>query len=278
MEKTKSGNPETKKKGSKKKLVIIAIVLVVLTITQMFILGYKGGIGPLKFLKNNKMAKLLGNAAEYHPENVVPLENSPLQGKRLLFVGSSVTNGSASLEKSMADYIAVLDGADVVKEAANGTTLADTNGSSYVSRLKKLDANQHFDAVIVQLSTNDAKQKIELGTVSDSREPGSFDTKTVVGAMEEIIAYVQATWDCPVFFYTGTKFESEAYAAMVGVMPQLEEKWGIHVIDLWNNEQMNAVSPEDYAFYMNDEIHPTQAGYLLWWVPVFQEYLYNVIG
>lgn len=268
-----------KTKKVKRVILIVALVVVVLTIMQLFILGYKGGIGPLKFLKNNKMAKLPGNEEQYHPENVVPLENSPLKGKRLLFLGSSVTNGSASLEKSMADYIAVLDGADVIKEAVNGTTLAGKGGNSYVSRLKKLDTNQSFDAVIVQLSTNDATQKVELGSLSDSMELGSFDTKTVVGAMEEIIAYAQATWNCPVIFYTGTKYDSSNYQAMVDVMPSLEEKWGIHVIDLWNDPEMNAVSAEDYELYMmEDGIHPTQAGYLLWWVPVFQENLYKWIG
>ena len=33
---------------------------------------------------------------------------------------------------------------------------------------------------------------------------------------------------------------------------------------------MNAVGAEDYALYMADGIHPTQAGYLLWWTPKFE--------
>jgi len=41
------------------------------------------------------------------------------------------------------------------------------------------------------------------------------------------------------------------------------------VIDLWNNEEMNSVSQEDYKLYMFDKIHPTQAGYLKWWTPKF---------
>ena len=264
-----------KKKKRTKVIVIVVVVVVVLTITQLVVLGAKGGIGPLKFLRNNTMAKLLGNAEQYRPEKQTALENSPLKGKRLLFLGSSVTNGSAAMEVSMADYIRVLDGCEVVKEAQNGTTLADKGGSSYLSRLKKLDAGQHFDAVIVQLSTNDATQKIDLGEVSDSRDSATFDTSTIVGSMEAIIAYAVETWGCPVAFYTGTKYESEEYQAMVEILPLLEEKWGIGVIDLWNNAEMNAVSEEDYAFYMKDNIHPTQAGYLLWWTPVFEEYLYD---
>ena len=175
----------------------------------------------------------------------------------------------------MADYLQALDGCEVVKEAVNGTSLTDRNGSSYSSRLKKLDTNQHFDAVIVQLSTNDATQKLPLGVVSDSMDPASFDRSTIVGSMEAIIQYSMETFGCPVAFYTGTKYDSAEYEAMVEVLPELQEKWGIGVIDLWHNEEMNAVSEEDYAFYMNDKIHPTQAGYLLWWTPVFQEYLYD---
>lgn len=30
----------------------------------------------------------------------------------------------------------------------------------------------------------------------------------------------------------------------------------------------------DYDFYMYDKIHPTKAGYLEWWLPTIQEYLY----
>ena len=43
------------------------------------------------------MAKLPGNAEQYHLENVEPLADSPLKGKTICFLGSSVTNGSASI-------------------------------------------------------------------------------------------------------------------------------------------------------------------------------------
>lgn len=262
----------------KKTWIIVGCVVAALTVGQLFILGYRGGIGPLKFLKNNRMAKLPGNAEVYHAENLSPLDNSPLQGKRLLFLGSSVTNGAASLNVSVADYIRVLDGCEVVKNAVNGTTLADAGVSSYVSRLEKTDSAQSFDAVIVQLSTNDATQKKPLGEITESKAIEDFDRKTVFGAMEYIIAYAQETWNCPVVFYTGTKYDSETYQAMVDGLLRIQEKWGIGVIDLWNDPEMNAVSAEDYALYMNDPIHPTQAGYLKWWTPKFESYLYDFLG
>lgn len=267
-----------KKYRKGKKIVVIVIVVIVLAAAQLWILGAKGGIGPLKFIRDNRMAKLPGNAEQYHVENVAPLKDSPLAGKRLLFLGSSVTNGSAAMRTSMADYIRVLDSCEVTKEAVNGTTLTDNGSLSYLARLKKLDPSQCFDMVICQLSTNDASKKMELGAISESKDATSFDTKTILGSLEAIISYCQQTWDCPVVIYTGTRYDSEWYQSMVDSLPALQEKWGITVIDLWNDEEMNAVSAEEYAFYMSDKIHPTQAGYLLWWTPKFQQCLYSLAG
>lgn len=266
-----------KAKKGKKNVLIVAIILVVLTLAQLFILGYKGGIGPLKFLRNQKMAKLPGNAVQYHLENVEPLADSPLKGKTICFLGSSVTNGSASLGVSMADYIGKRNDCAIIKEAVNGTTLTDKSNLSYVQRLiRKVPLDTELDILVCQLSTNDASQKMPLGSISDSKDRDAFDRATILGSMEYIIAYAQETWDCAVVIYTGTRYESEAYQAMVDSLPALREKWGICVIDLWNDPQMNAVSEEDYAFYMSDNVHPTQAGYLKWWVPVMEQTLYTL--
>ena len=219
-----------------------------------------------------------GNDPKYHPENLLPIDDSPLTGKRLLFLGSSVTNGSAALDISMADYIRNLDSCEVIKEAVNGTTLANRNADSYLSRLKHIGTSQTFDAVVCQLSTNDASQKMILGSISDSKDINSFNTSTTVGAMEAIIAYIQTAWNCPVVFYTGTKYNSPEYQAMVNVLPLLQKKWGIGIIDLWNDVEMNSVTRDDYSLYMNDHVHPTQAGYLLWWTPKFQTFLYNLFA
>ena len=69
--------------------------------------------------------------------------------------------------------------------------------------------------------------------------------------------------------------ESEAYASMVELLPQLEEKWGVSVIDLWNDTEFNAITAEQRELYMDDAIHPTKAGYLEWWTPVMEPVLYD---
>lgn len=247
-----------------------------LTIVQLIVLGALGGIGPLGFIKKNKIKAAPGNAEQYHLEHVQPLADSPLAGKQLLFLGSSVTKGETSLDVSMADYIGKLDSCSVIKEAVSGTTLAGTEAATYTSRLLAVDTSLKLDAVICQLSTNDATKKKTMGEISSSFNLMDFDRETVIGGMEYIIAYSQATWNCPVVFYTGTKYNSARYEQMVDVLLQLQKKWDIHVIDLWHDPEMNAVSEAEYALYMNDSIHPTQAGYLKWWTPKFQQCLYTL--
>lgn len=46
-----------------------------------------------------------GNDAKYLPDTLSPDENSPLAGMTMIFLGSSVTLGYASLDNSFVDFI-----------------------------------------------------------------------------------------------------------------------------------------------------------------------------
>ena len=91
--------------------------------------------------------------------------------------------------------------------------------------------------------------------------------------MEYIICYAKTTWDCDVMFYTGSRYDSRAYAKMVEQVLLLEEKWGIEVLDLWNSDEFNNIPTTDRKLYMNDDIHPTKAGYRNWWCPEIERQL-----
>lgn len=270
-----------KTEKSKKKifiliLKIVVVILVLWVILSVILLGTLAGVGPFSFIKENKLKNMEGNAEKYHLENVEAIGESPLQGKNVCFLGSSVTAGDASLGISFADYIAKRNQCSYVKEAVGGTTLIDNGKTSYIQRMiNNIDVNEKFDAFICQLSTNDATTKKPLGSISETTELKDFDTSTATGALEYIICYVEQTWGCPVIFYTNTKYDSEQYEEMIEVLYLLQEKYDIRIIDLWNNEVMNAVSDEDHDLYMADRIHPTQAGYLEWWTPMIEAYLYE---
>lgn len=255
-------------------IAMISAVILLLGILWIAFCGFQWSWGPFAKLHDFKTAGLPGNAAEYEMSKVPPLDSSPLNGKQIIFLGSSVTYGAASKGVSFADYIGVRNGCQVIKEAVSGTTLVDNGSSSYISRLKKMKVPS-ADLFVCQLSTNDATQKKMPGEISQSRNMEDFDTTTVAGAMEYIIAYAREKWNCPVVFYTNPKYDSDAYGNMVALLLQIADKWDISVIDLWNDTEFNNISQQERELYLADAIHPTQAGYLEWWTPRMEADLYR---
>lgn len=219
-----------------------------------------------------------GNTEEYFPKNAGTNPESPLQGKNICFLGSSVTLGTGALENSFVEVLAQRNGFEFYKEAVSGTTLVDTDDTSYISRLKALDSDMQFDLFVCQLSTNDASDGSPLGAIGDSKELDDFDTQTVAGAIEYIIGYAQETWSCPVVFYTGSYYDKPEYGQMVELLLKIQEKWDIGVIDMWHDTDFNSITDEERSLYMVDGVHPTMAGYLRWWSPYMEDYLCDYIG
>ena len=193
--------------------------------------------------------------------------------KKYIFLGSSVTYGSAAGGYSFVDMLAEKNQIDCIKEAVSGTTLVDNGPDSYVQRMiHNLDKEMECEQFVCQLSTNDATQGMPLGKVSVSIKLEDFDTSTIIGAIEYIICYARTTWQCPVTFYTNTYYDNKNYQKMVAIMYQLKEKWNIGLIDLWNSREMREIEKSKYDMYMADVIHPTELGYREWWLPVFEKY------
>ena len=178
-----------------------------------------------------------------------------LNNKKILFLGSSVTHGSAAGGTSFADIMSERCGVIAFKEAVPGTTLADINEMSYVSRLKAFDKNTKIDLFVCQLSTNDASQGV--------------DPCKIEAAIRFILSYVKETFDCPMAFYTGTYFESAAYEAMIDMLYRLQAEYEFEILDMFNDSEMRSVSADDYRRYMSDPIHPNLLGYTEWWTPKF---------
>ena len=265
------GNRRMKKK--KKKIHIILACIASFLLLQWLFIGYRYNFGPFKRLGDIRMAKIPGNSNSYGMDLIKPMEDSPLEGKEILFLGSSVTYGAASLREGIPEYFAIRLNAKVTKEAVSGTTLTDDSNSSYVHRLlTKVDSSKDYDLVVVQLSTNDASKDKTLGEISESMNIEDFNTKTVTGAMEYIIAYVKENWDCPFMLFIGSKYDSPEYELMVERAKELREKWGIGLSNLWDNEEVNSISDELRSEYIaEDGIHPTMEGYQNWWGPYMEE-------
>ena len=235
--------------------------------------------GPIMYLKGTgKLSK--GNDRRYDVDHTDELPQNALNGKRIIFLGSSVTYGSASGGESFVEYLAKRDGILPYKEALSGTTLVDEKvrgRDSYVTRMKTIDPQIKADCFICQLSTNDATMSKPLGKIATGYELETFDTKTVAGAIEYVISYARKTWNCPILFYTGTKYQSRKYEEMIDLLHKIASKWNIEVLDLWHDEQMNQVKKEEYRLYMANGVHPTKAGYRQWWTPKFEDKLKEML-
>ncbi len=254
-----------KKRGRKKTGMVVLTVLIVLVVAFAGLLTWYLGI-----FKE-------GNSAKYSVAQTAELPDSPLRGKTMIFLGSSVTAGAGALQQSFVDYLVRRDGIVAVKEAVSGTTLTDMKDNSYVARLKKIDPAIEADVFVCQLSTNDATKGMPFSSVSDSRSLADFDTKTVAGAIEYIIVYAQQTWHCPVVFYTSPKFDSDAYGELVRLMQEIAAKWDVALIDLWNDEAVNVEIDAHFALYMKDDLHPMRAGYRELWTPYFEKRLAEIL-
>lgn len=178
-----------------------------------------------------------------------------LSGMNILFLGSSVTYGSAAGGVSFVEILAEKCGFRFVKEAVSGTTLADINEKSYVARLKQLDSKMHFDLLVCQLSTNDATRNISIAQTES--------------AIRAIVSYAKETFACPIVFYTNPYYESKAYAELVVLLHALSAELGFSVLDFYGK----TVTEADRAAYMADRIHPTKKGYGEWIAPTFEDFL-----
>ena len=202
--------------------------------------------------------------------------SDPLSGLNIIWIGSSVTYGAqAGGHYSMVDAIRDNHPATVCeKYAISATTLVNQSPDSYVARLKLIPKDRTPDLIVVQLSTNDATTNKPFGEIAEGFDASEFDDTTIAGAIESIIAYASDTFNCPVVFYTGSYCEKENYPEMVQLLLDIQAKWGIGVVDMFNNEEMTAIYGTDqYNLYMHDDVHPFRLGYVEWWTPFIEQEL-----
>ena len=199
------------------------------------------------------------------------LNAHPLANTKIFYLGSSITRGEASGGVAFGEIINKISGNPFVKEAVSGTTLVDNESESYVQRFNKLDFSQKPDFLVVQLSTNDFSKGKPMGSVSTTQTSG-FDTSTVSGAIEHIIA--QAKQKCPtvkVVFYTGAvrkgwQYEGAYENYINGDFAKICSKWNVKPLDIFHSDYNR------YSFYMQDDIHPKIECYSAVWAPLFVQY------
>lgn len=255
------------KKRNKIILLSVSGGLILSSLVALLVCGYKWGIPPFGFLRD---LRLVGNNAEYDLDNVEVLEDNELTNKNICYLGSSVTYGQSSNGVAFPEYIAKRNKTTYLKEAVSGSTLTLGN-NSYIERMEKIDTNNKFDLFVCQLSTNDASKNKELGDLNSS------DKNTVCGAINYIIDYAKNTFKCPIVFYSNSYYQNNNYTKMVEALNNISNINDIYFLDLYSDSEFNNISKEERKLYMDDNIHPTKAGYLKWWTPKFEEMFKSIL-
>ncbi len=245
------------------------------------------------------MDELPGNALQYSLDSLATRTDSKLQGTTVFWLGSSITFGLIAHGEGTADMYAKHNGATCYKEASSGTTIANIPATeemaailtqiigadpskedlSFTARIHDLPLDVKPDLLVLQLSTNDSRLPAEaIGALSESYETADFDLATTIGGMEYIMAYARDNWQCPVLIYTSPFLSDDQYMAMLDNAYKVADKWDAYVLDLTTDSAFNAVGRENMDLYMApDGIHPTRAGYQLWWLPKFEEKIMEVL-
>ena len=107
--------------------------------------------------------------------------------------------------------------------------------------------------------------ELELYNIGSTGQGGG-EFASIVSVEEEVVGN---RWK-PYFY--GTKYEEKLELEMAGIC-----KDAILGSDMTDSPRF-IISPEDYALYMHDPVHPTKAGYGLWWTPKFEEALIAVLA
>lgn len=220
---------------------------------------------------------VLGNLPQYSPRYQKNDPFSPLRGKKIVFLGSSITAGMGALNNSFTDYLAASDGINAIKLAKSGTTLAGEDKNTYVNRLlSDLSTSEKLDLFVCQLSTNDSRAGKAIGAISSSYDMNDFDINTTIGAIEFIIGYVKKNWAVPIVFYTCLRKPDVDYENLMDQLKKLQAKWHFSIIDLWGNESLK-LKLKANKYTMVDDAHPTMLGYRDMWTPIFRKELKEIL-
>lgn len=210
-------------------------------------------------------------------------ESSPLNGLKGLFVGDSISNGSHDAKSYLDDPenwrgwaggIAAATGMISTNASVSGAKIS--TGTKWIWNQQNEHKNEEFDVVVMQGGVNDAGNDGKLGKIIEDVDLPSSELEqykdTYLGGLQHLFATVRENWPDATFFFIAN-YKLSGSKALSGQRPQLGtwfakakelcELYGVHFIDLYNNEELKTALDidSDSRIYIHDGTHPNAAGY-----------------
>ena len=206
-------------------------------------------------------------------------EGSPLYGKKMLFMGDSISYGSGDSAspfrtgRAWAGRIADRTGAIVTNASVSGAKASFMNADDKAKWLYTQfdeNKNQQFDIIVMHGGVNDARHNRQIGKILESEDLAALDKAktTYIGGLQWLFHNVKLSQpNAKLFFIANHHLDGHTTGNAKNMGPyfdkakELCEKYGIIFIDLYNNKELNDKLETTTTKYLPDTLHLNAAGY-----------------
>ena len=221
-------------------------------------------------------------AADYMKMNNITLpgtvdSTSPLKGKKMLFMGDSISYGAGDAAspfrtgRAWAGRIADWTGAITTNASVSGAKVSFQRGDdNWVYSQYVPHQNTKFDIIVMHGGVNDARHLRPVGTLSEGTDEATLkkNQASFVGGLEWIFYNVSKTnTEAKLFFIANHRLDghdkghAKDMSAYFNAAKQACEKWGVHCLDLVNNTDFLAEFDVTSGVHTFDGLHPNKEGY-----------------
>lgn len=201
-------------------------------------------------------AETVTDAATTEPLPLTPEEI--FKGKTALFVGDAFMAGACSdglTQKSFAEMIAEKYAFSSVKNtAADAASVSEIPGKPTVVSQLNTEAGVKYDFVIIDGGLIDAAKAVDIGRITaksaDETSPEELDTAKFAGGFENLLLTAKKLFpDAAIGFVITPAVKSSVGCVsdmrrFVSVMRLACEKWGVFVLDMYDDEINVEYHPE----------------------------------
>jgi hypothetical protein len=222
-----------------------------------------------------------------------------LAGSSVYAFGDSIVYGH-QYPRSFVNFVAERETMTVTKYARNGATVgpSDASGGQIITQVRSASSRAP-DFVVFDGGTNDAIEihdhhAYEIGAVSDSPDPATFDTGTYTGSLESTIHTMRQKWPSARLVYVAVhKLGSrdwDTQLALREVTLRAARKWDVAVADVFADTTLDTRVDAQRVAYTFDSLaggypgtggsgtHPNIAGITEFYVPALTAKLVELGG
>lgn len=198
-------------------------------------------------------------------------DQSNLSNKKALFIGDSITYGwdnAGGENGGWVTRIQKLSGMQCVNAGVQGARISHTR-TDKEPIVNQLSTSGDYDMIVMHGGVNDVRGDIQKGKITEDGKT-NYRLTSFGGALEDMFSKAKTLYpEADLFFILNFRLDGDqakmGYQADMGeyfaLAEQICEKWGVTVIDLYHNAELNEKLECTTTKYLYDMLHPNAAGY-----------------